>query len=400
MNKFGYFIAAALMTAVLAGCSTRIEPYNRNGNHNQGTPQQPTEKELVLTENSTWKISREERKIIDDAAYVEQMILVNNVPLTQRYLVSVINKANFQSYEGDVAAFLKNELEYNSNYIYEGSPEVISFGRLRHGTWYAFIIAIDKNKELTGEYAYCKFNVEEEEPTPEYQAWLGFWTVSDGSASYDITISQEESNQVYRIDGWEIRPNVEDWEQMDQESLEAFFEPSDGRLYFASQYLTTYKDESLNGVEVDELFIGQIDFDEVVDGIPMGLYIVPDMNMDLAYAVLDAEDKARVYPCDVEVSMDDTHKFTGKFHCMQYAYQEVQSGNWHLYNKDVLAFFDGAGSLKPMTMTLNSKGVAEKPSSIKRRSGTPVLSTEEKPLRARVYQPRSEQKAKGVVRAK
>ena len=400
MKLTRYFIAAVVMTALLAGCKTRIEPYNRQSGQNQNSgqnqgdgSQKPEDTQVTPQENTTWKISYEGRKIVD-GAYTDE-IRVNNVPASQKYLVSVINKANYATYGGDLAAFLQAELEYNSEYVYQGSPEVIQFGRLRHGVWYAFVIGLDSDKKLTGEYAYCKFEVEEEEASEEYLSWLGNWTVSDGRIEYDLKISQIESNQVYRVDGWEVRKDADDWEQMNQEYLEAFFEPSDGRLYFVSQYITTYDDESLDGATVDELFVGQIDYDGITE--EMGLYIVPDENFDLAYAEKNSDDSYSIYPCDVRVYVGND-EFNGRFYCMQYVYQEVNSGAWHLYNNDVARFFDDYGGFHPMTMKMKAAGT-DKPASIMKRSGKLSLSEEEKPMRGNVYRPRAERVAKVIVKA-
>ena len=399
MKLYRYLMAAVVVAAVLSGCRTRVEPYyprdhqrpDNSGNQQPSTPDPQTDPELK--QNSTWQISYEGRKVVD-GAYTEE-IRVNNVPSSQKYLVSVINKANYSTYGGDVLAFLKNELEYNSEYVYHGAPEVIQFGRFRHGTWYAFIIGLDDNKKLTGEYAYCKFTVEEEDPTVEYLSWLGNWTVTDGHISYNIKISQEESNQVYRLDGWEIRENApSDWVQMDLEYLEAFFEPADGKMYFVSQYITTYEDDDLDGAKVDELFLGIIDYDGISE--EMGLYIVPDEGIDLAYAEQDDEDNVTIRPCDIRVSVgNDT--FNGKFYCMQYVYQEVSNGNWHYYNNDTVSFFDNAGGLRSISM-VKTKADANVSRSIVKRNGKAHLTGEDKPLRGKVYVPREGRVVKGAVK--
>lgn len=397
MKIYRYLMAAVVMAAVLQGCRTRVDPYTpRDNNHrpdnqnNQPSTSDP-ETDPELKENTTWQISYEGRKIVDEA-YTEE-IRVNNVPASQKYLVSVINKANYSTYGGDLLAFLKNELKNNSEYVYQGAPEVIQFSRFRHGTWYAFIIGLDANKKLTGEYAYTKFTVEEEEATPEYLSWLGNWTVSDGHLSYEITISQEEANQVYRLDGWEVRPdNPDNWEQMNQEYLETDFEPTDGNMYFVSQYITTYEDEAHDGAEVDELFLGIIDYDGIME--EMGLYIVPEEGIDLAYAQMADEDNVTIRPCNISVKVgNDT--FDGKFYCMQYVYQEVKTGYWHYYNDDSVSFFDNAGGARTISM-VRTKGETAAPRSIVKRSGKAHLTGEDKPLRGKVYQPREGRVVKGV----
>lgn len=331
-------------------------------------------------ENANWQVSYEGRKVVD-GSYVEE-IRVNNVPAEQQYLVSIINKANYSSYGGDLLEFFKYELAHNSDYVYQGSPAVIQCERFRHGTWYAFVIGLNKNKELTGEYAYCMFTVEEEAPSAEYLSWLGNWTVSDGNISYNIKVSKIEANNVYRIDGWEVRNDTYYWVQMNQEYLEAFFEPANGRLYFVSQYITSYYDESLDGATVDELFLGLIKHNG-------STYIVPTEGIDLAYAQHDDEELASVRPCSIKIDIDND-TFEGNFSCMQYVYQEVQNGNWHFYNKESISL------LRNVTM-VKTKGEANIPRSTVMLRGKAHLTSEDKPLRGIVYEPRAGRVIKGIM---
>lgn len=400
MKLYRYLMAAVLMAAVLTGCRTRVDPYyprdnqrpgtNQGGNGNQGNTDQ--NKDPELKENKTWEISYEGRKVVN-GAYTEE-IHVNNVADDQKYLVSVIPRANLDTYGADYLAFFKHELEEYSDYIYQGAPEVIEFERLRHGQYFGFVIGLDDNNKLTGEYASTVFYVEEEEASKEYNDWIGEWTVSDGSISYVISISKVEANLVYRVDGWEVRQNApKDWVQMNQEYLEAFFEPSDGRLYFVSQYIQSYTDGDINE-DVDELFLGQIDYTGIQQGYEMGLYIVPEEGIDLAYAELESDENATIRPCNVTVNVGND-KFYGKFYCIQYVYQEVNSGAWHVYNQDVASFADNVGSPILLSMVKNNNGGAA-PTSIVRRNGKLAATGEEKPLRGRVYQPREGRVATAV----
>ena len=390
--KLNRYLMAAVIVAVLCAACNRVEPYNRRQGNNNSNPPQTEKKEIVPTLNSTWKISYGDRTI-DNGEYREE-IHVNNVPDGQKYLVSVINLNNYAFYKGDVAAFLQNEFEVNSDFVEEGSPKIIPFNRFRAGQWFAFIIGLDNNEELTGEYAYCKFTVYEEDATEEYNSWIGNWTVSDGRIEYDIKISQIEANYVYRIDGWEVRKDVEDWEPMNQEYLEAFFEPSNDRLYFVSQYLTSYEDQSLDGALVDELFLGQINYDGISE--EMGLYFVTDENFELAYAEKDIDDNYYITPCDVSVLVGKD-EFKGKFYCIQYAYQEVDNGKWHVYNEDVARFYNDLNILRPMTMTKKDAS-QDKPSSIMKRNNKLSVAVDEKPLRGKIYQPRSEKRAVKAIK--
>lgn len=395
-----YLMAAVVMAAVLTGCRTRVDPYYPHGNQRPGGNSQPStpstpETDPEIKENKTWQISYGGRKVVNDA-YTDE-IRVNNIPAGQKYLVSVINRANLDSYGADYLAFFKHELEFESEFIYQGAPEVIQFGRLRHGQWFGFVIGLDNNNKLTGEYACTDFHVDEEEASKEYNDWIGEWTVSDSRISYDISISKVEANQVYLVEKWEVRPDApDDWVQMDQENLEAFFEPSDGRLYFVSQYISTYDDEALNKATVDELFLGVIDYTGVQQGYKMGLYIIPDEGIDLAYAQQEDEDHVTINPCNIKVDVGND-KFDGKFFCMQYVYQEVSNGNWHYYNNDSVSFFDNAGSPVQVTM-VRTKGETNVNRSAVMRNGKIAETGEDKPLRGKVYRPRSENRAVKAVK--
>ena len=338
------------------------------------------------TENTTWKIAYNGR-VYFDGARVEE-ISISDVPSDQKFIVSVINETSYATFGGDIMAFMKYELEYNSDYVYQGSPQTIHLNPVRHGKWYAFIIGLDKDKKLTGEYAFCAFDVAEESESAEYKFWLGDWTVSDGTVSYNLQISHIENNLVYRIDGWEVRQNAPGgWTQMDLEYLEAFFDPSNGRLYFQSQYICTYTDPDLNNEEVDELFLGQIYYNGIQE--ENGYYIVPQEGIDLAYAEKTADNKGTLQPCDIDINIG-ADLFQGKIRLMQYCYQEVKSGALHVYNDKGLANF-GNGN---MTM-VKTGGSSAAPVNLSRRG---FCTADGKPLRGKVYQPREERILKAAIR--
>jgi hypothetical protein len=339
-------------------------------------------------ENTTWKIAYNGR-VDKDGGRVEE-IVITDVPSNQKYIVSVISLAQYVTFGGDIMDYLNYELEHNSDYVYQGSPQTIYLNPVRHGTWYAFIIGLDKDKKLTGEFAFNSFDVAEESESAEYKFWIGDWTVSDGTVSYNLQISHIENNQVYRIDGWEVRRNAPSgWTQMDQEYLEAFFEPSNGRLYFQSQYICTYTDQDLNGEMVDELFLGQIYYNGIQEG--EGYYIIPQEGIDLAYAEKTADNKGTLQPCNIETNVG-ADLFQGKICRMQYLYQEIKSGGFHFYNdpnkfKDLLSFTNGN------LIMVKTDSNSPVPASISRCGfGT----TDGKPLRGKVYQPREDRILKAI----
>jgi len=390
MKRFGWMIATLSAALLLAGCGTKTEPYhgsgNPGGNPGGATPERPSEGTVTVRENKTWTVSYAGRKNVSGAPV--EVIEVNNVPSSQQFLVSVINKANYETYKGDVLAFMQQELEVTpEEYIYRGAPQVIHFSPFRHGTWYAFIIGLDNSHALTGEYAYLRFLVEEEEPTAEFKSWLGDWTVDGGAFSYDITVSSLEANFVYKVEGWETTGESSKNHlpmEMNMEYLETFFEQSDGKMYFTSQYIQTYADEDRNNQEVDEFFLGQIDYDGITE--EMGLYVITDEGLDLASASMqDAESgRAILEPCQVEVPIGkDT--FRGPFYNMQYFYTP-DAREWNKYNEDT--------AILPMTMVRRDASTTPRMRPAL-RSG---VQEREKALRGKVYKPRSERGVAKTVR--
>ena len=386
--RFLWMAAAAAL--LLAGCSTKVDPYHRQrgtDSQEQGSGQGGNvtpAKEVKPTENKNWSIKYAGRK--DVKGDLLEVIEVNSVPASQQYLVSVINQAGYQTYwenhdnfDQVILAFMEYEAEQNKEYITSGgNPDVVYFDPFRHGTWYAFIIGIDKDGHITGDYAYCKFTVEEEEPLEAYNRWLGQWTVSDGKISYDISISSVESNFIYRVDGWETGNSMD--EEMNQEYLETFFERKDGKMYFVSQFIQSYSDTETKE-DVDEYFLGSINYDDIQE-YP-GLYFIPTEGLDLASATLGTEDNAVIQPCPVETTVGKS-QYKGVFYSMQYFY--TNGDNWYFYNEDIARL--------PMTMVRKADAQPKPQAPASLRS---LGADQDKIRRGKVFVPRSERRAAAAI---
>lgn len=382
MRAYRFLLIAAIAVTAVAGCRKHERPERQNpgegGNQEQGREQQV----VTLKENKTWSIEYGGRQLVQGTKV--EIINVTKVPANTLYLVSVINRENYSTYEGKLKEFLEAELEYavQNDYIYSGD-QTIQFDPFRHGTWYAFIIGIDSDKKLTGEYAYLKFTVEEEEPTEDYLKWIGNWTATDGKFTYNLKVSQLEANFIYRVDGWEVFDGAD--VEMNLEYLETFYDGGD--MYFTSQYITSYEDTDLNGVVVDECFLGEIDYDGIL--FPQGLYMITDENIDLACASLSGEDKAVIQPCAVTAVMSDNEKsedFDTVFHDMKYFYWNTSTSVWYAYNDmETMGF--------PVTMTRASDNPA--PNAIGRR-GLATSKNATRALRGNVHKAKT-QRAKAIL---
>lgn len=385
----------ALMVIGGAGCNKHevIGHGDNNGNGRtpgQDDPARPQET-FELRENKAWNIGYAGRGDLtesDGSVIRVDDILVQGTGDTP-YLVSVISRDNYATYGGDLEAFLKDELAYNSDYVYTSSPMTIHFDPFRHGTWYGFVIGLTTEKKLTGEYAWAKFEVAEEEPTADYLAWLGKWSIGSGRVSYDITISQQEANYVYRIDGWETGSSIDPdtGTVMDQEYLETFFDAPTRRMYFTSQYIGSYKDDYLG--DVDYFFLGQIDYDGIL--AEQGLYIITGEGLDLAEARMTQDGTAAtVLPCSVTTVIDDKEEFEAPFYNMQYFCDNGKQ--WYVYNENVPTL--------PLAMVRKSGGPAAAPALTLRGSATKAVEVSTMPSRGKVHRPKAERQKATAVKVK
>ena len=259
-------------------------------------------------------------------------------PGSAYYLVRTINPEVFENnYGTDVIKFFQDEQGYletdaqNFNekvtdYLYNQTPQDILFDRIRHGDWQGYLIGFDNKGKITGEYTKCNFTSEEDDATADFNKWIGKWRISgqdpDGIlVSYDIEISSSEANYAYFVDKWETGNSIDnqtgtvmdgagDW-------FETFYEPSNGAMYFMSQYCQTYEE---NGVSYNEFFFGNIYYNGRL--VEKGEYIIPEEGLDIAAAQMieNNNSKAQVDGCKIIAYMTDTDQtgYETQFTSMQY----------------------------------------------------------------------------------
>lgn len=383
------FILAIAMTA-LTGCRKHIRPERQNpGGSGEGGGGHHTEQTVTVKENKSWLIEYTGRQILDG----ETVDAVSTtVPSNIIYLISVLSLADYTSYENDKLKFMENELNWvmgmdkaeQEKYIYTG-PATIYLNPLVHGDWYAFIIALDSDSKLTGEYAATCFEVKEEAPTQEFLKWVGSWKVSGRTdrpardVTYILSIESLEANYMYNVSGWETLEKVEaGWMQMDQESLITYYD--DGDMYFTSQYIQTYEDEEYNDT-VEEVFLGEI-FYKGTHATP-GIYIIEEEEKDLAVAKLSEDGKsASLEPAEVNALIgegEEQEEYATVFYDMKYFGWSQKEMGWFVYNEAVAIF--------PFTM----EKIAEVPADTK----APALKrgTYNRPLRGKVFVPKDQKKA-------
>lgn len=341
-------MAAVAVVLAVAGCRKHERYQRQSGGSDSGSTVVEPVAQFELSRNDSWKIEYGGRQTRPDGK-VE--VFTTRVPNNVIYLISVLSLDDYASYNNDKKQFMENELkwvmgmdsEQQKKYIYTG-PETIYLDPLRSGDWLAFIIAIDSDNNLTGEYSYLSFSIEQEEPTPEYKKWIGTWKVTgklDGSSSeevsYILSVDSEENNYMYRVYGWETLENKnESWKQKDEEDLVTFFDSGD--MIFTSQYIRTYEDKEYNDT-VEEVFLGEIFYKGAAD--TPGLYIIEEEDIDLAKASFKDEKQATIEPVEVRTVIGEgkeAENVETVYYDMKYFGWSQKEMGWFVYNEHVGIF--------------------------------------------------------------
>lgn len=203
----------------------------------------------VFELNSNWSIKVGDRSI-NNTDKMEYDNFICSSSDEESYVMLPIKKSDFEYYyQSDIRALFEDYLadfglsvgDSQWKNIVKIGDNICSEQRLRSGDWIIFMIGIDQSGELTGLYQQISFTIEQETATPEYNRWIGTWTVSDknGVELFDIEIIPSENNMWYYMGGWEST-NIYQFDTYDPALMpELFFDKESGKLCFISQYLNT-----------------------------------------------------------------------------------------------------------------------------------------------------------------
>lgn len=391
MKAYRILLIAAIAVVAAAGCRKHDRPQRQNGGEGgQQQEQQGGREQQVVTvkENKTWQVEYTGRHSLNGEVVD---VISTTVPDNVIYLISVLSLDDYSSYNNDKLKFMQTELDWvmgmdkqvQKDYIYTG-PATIYLNPLMHGDWYAFVIAVDSDYKITGEYSAICFQVEEEEPTQDFLKWVGAWKVTgktDGRPSRDVTyvltIQSLEANYMYEVAGWETLEKAEnDWMQMDQETLVTYFDRGD--MYFTSQYIQTYEDKEYDDT-VEEVFLGEIAY-KGTHATP-GIFIIEEEDRDVAVAKLSEDGKkASIEPVEVTALIgegDEQENYTTVFYDMKYFGWSQKEMGWFVYNENVAVF--------PLSM----EKIETAPAQVTK---APVLKrgTSTRALRGKVHKPRTQ----------
>lgn len=248
----------------------------------------------VFEVNDNWSIERGERSV-NPSDRMEYDNFICSSEDDETYVVLPIKVSDFEFYyQNDMRALFE---DFHADFGLEvGASQwqnVLKEGditwqeqRLRSSDWIVFMIGIDTDGELSGLYQEYRFTIEQEVASDEYNRWLGQWKVINGEGVelFDIHILPSENNLWYYLAGWE-GDNLF-FDTYDQTlMIETFFNKSNGKMEFISQYVNTMMTDYET---IDFYFSGTFYYG--------GNYVVDAMNCKMAETSFTTSDytEARV----------------------------------------------------------------------------------------------------------
>lgn len=208
--------------------------------------------------NDNWTLTRNDErtaKVITGTTELQEYENFECVSKDQEsYIILTLTKADFQNYkkaeghkdvkrtlfEDYYADFIKTN-DYKSN-ILKGNKTWYE-ERLRSGDYVVFMIGLDEDNELSGLYKQFNITIEPEQPTEDYNKWIGWWEISfpNGAKPWNIYIDDLDANMWFTSVGWEPEYVVTDVTNM---PLKLYFSKSTGDVYIVSQEVASGNDGS------------------------------------------------------------------------------------------------------------------------------------------------------------
>lgn len=179
------------------------ENYNFTGEYNFfefEVPEFTTPEGWHLEFNPTYRVNG----IIHPAVHIQ-------VPQGTSYSYSLMKKSVFQnSYGGDAPAYIWTRTNPSNSVTIRTNADFYPYYTSLDETDYVFILYGVREAEQTGgnrilsyQYALLEFTytAPSDEPTEAYNAWIGTWSVDDGTHTDTWTITADKNNETYKISG-------------------------------------------------------------------------------------------------------------------------------------------------------------------------------------------------------
>lgn len=208
--------------------------------------------------NDNWTLTRKAERSESTSIGAGEVVEFENFECISKddesYIVLALSKEDYQAYQKDenhkdvkrtlfedyYADFMASA--DNKGRILKGNG-IWKEERLRSGDYVVFMIGLDEENELSGLYRQFNVTIAPEEPTEDYNKWLGWWEVSfdNGDAPWTVYIDSLDPNMWCLSIGWEPECIALDVTNM---GVKLYYSKSSGELYFTSQEVATADDGS------------------------------------------------------------------------------------------------------------------------------------------------------------
>lgn len=253
--------------------------------------------------NENWSIEYTRREVSEVDQNIESELFTITSKDSLTFCPFVILKNDFeQAYNSSVQECFESYVEFRNSENVRWSRAIMvadttyTEDRLRSNDYIAFMMGIDADGVLTGNYARKDFTLEQETQTSEYKNWLGKWLISgetydNTKKMYEVTIEADENNLYYKMYGWEGDITEGYYTNVPTDfPITLYFEKTSGKAYVVSGYIGEPADdvlfyvygnavinESITPINIENLKVASFSY---IDGKP---YLSPEK-----YSVYDA----------------------------------------------------------------------------------------------------------------
>lgn len=175
---------------------------------------------IEYTVNKNWTLAYAGREV-DPQYGLTDYISVDVTAGTDSYIVGVVtvdefNEYGIEAYAEEMIAYYQEMLDYYGedwSALLETESSKAAFEPLDPSTeWYGVAFGVDFEGHATGLYALTEpFTPEVQEPTEEYNKWLGYWkVVGSDKVENVIWVQPDQNNYTYKVFGWQFGSYSED----------------------------------------------------------------------------------------------------------------------------------------------------------------------------------------------
>jgi hypothetical protein len=209
----------------------------------------------VWEKNTNWGISRKPERISGLDPVYDEVIEYENFDCTssddESYVLLTLTKSDFEEYEKnpDHADKIRTLFEDFRNDLSDADIKDMTLTgnalwkepRLRSGDYMVYMVGLDEEGQLSGLYNEFEINIPEEQPSEDYNKWIGKWEISfnGNEQPWVVTITKLDANMWYESKGWEPESFIF---PVNHIPMKLYYNNQNGKVYIVSQEIGKFED--------------------------------------------------------------------------------------------------------------------------------------------------------------